>query len=240
MYWSRISRFTVLLALITILIAISSAQEVAFLDLTKVAHRDLRRPESKLKRKEHYSGAQQVTSCLDSPQKVGALRTSLLSLDRTYYQVADEPIFEVTVENVGSTALRIPFSPNLADLQPEDAAQKFAYSELRIALWIASGDHWATNTGGLISLYGNEDHANTIKTLSPGERVRVIGKGDLFLSDDLAKQNGSVHPADQFYAQASLFHDETLITTTQSASVLREVCISQTHGQSIPIQLAVP
>jgi len=230
MYWGRISGFTVVFAVAAILIATSSAQEVAFLDLTKVVHRGLRRPESKLSSNEHYSGAQ-VTSCLDSAQNIGALRTSFLSLDRTNYQFVDEPIFEVTVENVGSTELRIPFSPHLGDLQPEDAAQKFAYSELRITLWIAAGDHWTTNTGGELSLYGNEDHANTMLTLNPGEWVRVIGKGHekghLFFGDDLAKLNMSGHPP--VYAQASLFH-----------AVLNEVCISQTHGQRIPIQPAVP
>ena len=44
------------------------------------------------------------------------------------HQVEDEPTFEVTVENVGSTPLSILFSPHLADLQPEDPAQKIAYS----------------------------------------------------------------------------------------------------------------
>ena len=239
MYWSRISRFTAVLAVTTIFPAISSAQEVASLDLTKVVHRGLRRPESKLRGNGHYSGGQQITSCPDSRQNIGELRTALLSLDRTHYQVEDKPIFEATVENVGSAALRIPFSPQMGDLQPQDAAQKFAYSELRIELWIAAGDHWMTNTGGLVSLYGNEDHANTMLTLNPGEWVRVVGEGHLFLSDDLAKQN-MLHPVDQLYAQASLFHDETLITPTQSASVLREICISQTHGQSIPIQLTIP
>jgi hypothetical protein len=87
MYWSRISRFTAVLPVTTIFLAISSAQEVAVLDLTKVVHRGLRRPESKLRGNEHYTGGQQITSCLDSTQNIGALRTSLLSLDRTHYEV---------------------------------------------------------------------------------------------------------------------------------------------------------
>ncbi len=241
MYWNRISCFAVVLTVATVLGSSSSAQEVAFLDLTKVVSRPLRRPQSKSAATGKYSGsAQQVTSCRDAKQNLGALRTSLLSLDRTYYQVGDEPIFEATVENVGPTALRIPFSPYLGDLQPEDAAQEFAYSELRIELWVAAGDHWMTNTGGVLSLYGNGDHASTTLTLNPGEWVRVVGKGHLFSAYDVAKQYMSVHPADQMYAQASLFHDETLVTPTQSASVLREICVSQTHGQSVPIQLTDP
>jgi hypothetical protein len=240
MFWSRITRFTVVFAVAAILTATSPGQEVAFLDLTKMVHRDLRRPKSRVSGNEHYGGVRQVTSCSHSVDNVGALRTSLVSLDRTNYQLEDQPIFELTVENVGPTTLRIPFSSQLADLQPEDAAQKFSYSELQIEVWIAAGDHWATNTGGLVILYGNEGHANTMLTLNGGEWARVIGKGHLFLGNDLATQHMVVYPADQLYAQASLFHVETLITPTQTASVLNEVCISQTHGQGIPIQLTLP
>jgi hypothetical protein len=211
------------------------------LDLTKVAARvDLRRPEATSPVTGGYGSSQETTSCFDSIHKIGALHTSLVSLDRTHYQIEDEPTFEVTIENNGSTPVKIPFSPHLTDLQPKNPAQKFAYFKLQITLWIAAGEQWSTNTGGTVTLYGAIDHANTMLTLNPGEWVRVIGKGHLALDQDLVKRVLSDHPADYVYAQASLYHQETLITPTLSATVGREVCLAQTQGQSIAIQLAIP
>jgi len=217
------------------------AQERASLDLTKIVARvDLRRPEATSPVTGGYSGTHEITPCFDSKHKIGALHTSLVSLDRTHYQIEDEPTFEVTIENNGSTPVKIPFSPHLTDFQPKNPAQKFAYFELQIALWIAASEQWSTNTGGSVMLYGSNDHANTMLTLNPGEWVRVIGKGHLALDEDLVKLASSGHPADYVYAQASLYHQETLATPTQSATVSREVCIVQTQGQSVPIQLAFP
>ena len=229
------------LAVVAAIISICPAQEIASLDLTKIAARvDLRRPEATSPVTGGYSGTEETRPCFDSTHKAGALHTSLVSLDRTHYQVEDDPIFEVTVENVGSASIRIPFSPHLADLQPKNPAQKFAYSELHITLWIAAGEKWSTNTGGGVILYGSLDHANTMLTLNPGERVRIIGKGHLILDEHLVKLAMSDHPADHVYVQASLYRDETLITPTQSATTSREVCLAQTQGQSVPIQLAIP
>ena len=217
------------------------AQEVASLDLTRVAVRDsLRRPKATSPVTGGYSGTETTSPCLDSTQEVGALRTSLVSLDRTHHQLGDEPRFEVTVENAGSTPVRIPFSPHLADLQPENPAQKFAYSKLQVTLWIAASKQWSTSSGGGVALYGADDHANTMLTLNPGEWVRVIGKGHFSLDEDLVKLSTSGQPADYVYVKSSLYRQETLITPTLSATASREACLAQTQGQSVPIQLIIP
>jgi hypothetical protein len=77
-------------------------------------------------------------------------------------------------------------------------------------------------------------------TLNPGEWVRVIAKGHFRLEDLAMKFALSGDPADQVNAKASLFHAETLIMPTQSATVIREVCTAKTQGQPIPIQLSIP
>jgi hypothetical protein len=149
--------------------------------------------------------------------------------------------FEVTVENTGSAPIRIPFSPHLADLQPKDPAQQFAFYEFQIAfLLIEADDRWSTNSGGSAILYGSNDHANTMMTLNPGEWVRVIATGDIDLGEDLIKLTLSGYPANQANAETSLFRNETLITPTQSATVAREVCMAKTQGRPLPIQLPVP
>ena len=237
----HISDLTLALAVATALISTCPAQEVAFLDLTKVAARvELQRPKATSPVTGEYSGTQETSECFDSTHEAGALNTSLMSLDRTHYQIEDEPTFEVTMENAGSRPIEIPFSPHLADLQPKNRAQKFAYSELHLTLWIASGEQWSANTGGGVILYGSTDHANTRLTLNPGEWVRVIGKGHFTAGEEFLKRAMLEHPVDHVYVEASLYHDETLITPTQSATAGREVCLAQTHGQSLPIQLAIP
>lgn len=212
------------------------AQELASLNLTKMEPRlDLRRPKAISPAKGGYSGNDETILCFSSKPTTGSLHTSLVTLDRTHYEIGDEPTFEVTVENDGLTPVRIPFSPHLSDLQPKDPGQKFAYFALEITLWIASGERWSSNTGGGVTLYGSNDHPNTMLTLMPGEWVRIIGKGQLTLSE----LTSSSDPADRVYAKASLFREETLITPTQSATVNREVCLAQTPGQSVPIQLTI-
>jgi hypothetical protein len=164
-----------------------------------------------------------------------------VSLDRTHYQVGDEPRFEVTIENTGSAPIRIPFSPHSADLQPSDPAQQFVYYGLKIGLRIAAGERWSVNTGGGSAiLYGANDHPNTMLALNTGEWIRVIAKGHFNLDEDLIKLTASGYPADQASAEASVFREETLITPTKSATVEREVCISKIQGQTIPIQLTIP
>jgi hypothetical protein len=134
----------------------------------------------------------------------------------------------------------VPFSPHLSDLQPDDPGQQFAYYDLQIALWIDAGGRWSTNTTGSAILYGANEHANTMLTLNRGEWVRVVANGHFDLDEDLIKLTLSGYPADQAYAQASLFREQTLITASQSATAGREVCMSKTQGRTIPIQLSVP
>lgn len=231
-------------ALTTAILFVSTccAQEVASLDLTKIAQRlDLRRPKATSPPTSGDSGAGHSINCLRSKTKVGELRTSL-SLDRTSYRLGDEPIFEVQVENAGSTTIRIPFYPHLADLQPDDPTKNFPYSDLRITLWIAAEDgEWSTNAGGGISLYGDDDHAGTMLSLKPGQWVRIVGTGELRdprngPGDELIR----LHPVGRVYARAALYREQTLITPTQSATVAQEVCIEQTHAQTVPIQLTIP
>src|SRR5215469_6339821 len=228
-------------AVATSLLSMCPAQEVASVDLTKISARmDLRRPQvASPSPGGHSNGAEQI-DCQDPEHKLGLLRTSIVSLDRTHYQEGDESTFEVTVENAGSSPIHIPFSPHLADLQPKDPAQKFAYSALQIVLWIVAGEQWSSNTGGGITLYGEDQHAGTMLSLNPGQWMRIIGNGRFGIPrDGLSDKIIHSHEIDRVYAQATLYGEETLITPTQSATVRREVCVAQTHGQTVAIRLVI-
>jgi len=221
------------------------AQEVGFIDLTKVTTRtDLRHPHPTPKANETPKGGieQDDNRCPTSASSGGELRTTLVSLDRTYYQVGDEPTFEVMVENVAPAPLRLPFSPDLANLQPEDPGKEFAYSELRLVLWIAGGKEWSANTGGGVALYGADDHAHTMLTLNQGEWVRIIGKGEFALPTDgpIIELTHSGHAVDRVYVQVSLYRVGTVLTPTAAATVRRKACLRYTEGQGVPIVLTAP
>ena len=96
-------------------------------------------------------------------------------------------------------------------------------------------------TGRAITLYGDADHAGTMLWLRPGQWTRIVGRGKLDVPHDALSAKFIHSPEiDRVYALASLYREETLITPTQSATVSREICVAQTHGQTVPIELVIP
>ena len=219
-------------------------QEIASIDLTNVSARtQLRRPAS-------TPGTRQTGGVLAdhrctsndtvaSPaDKTASLRTELVSLDRPQYRIGDDLTIEVIVKNVGSRPLEIPFSPNLADLQPENPAQKFGYSEIDLSSWAAAGDKWIMGLVG-VRLYGAEDHAGTMITLGPGGWVRIKAKDKIRdpLDYGITVKRSDSSAIDHAYAQVSLFHLETLVAATSSATISYEICLRQTHDGGAPISI---
>jgi hypothetical protein len=122
-----------------------TAQEAGSVDLTHIIPRmDLRRPPLQPGDPTQRGGAiEHHADCVGSKQEL-MVQTTLVGLDRREYAIGDEPKFEVRVTNVGSSALRIPVSPHLADMQPPNASTKFAYSKLTIELYVG-GKTWSSN-----------------------------------------------------------------------------------------------
>jgi hypothetical protein len=238
----RVPRVSFAVVIAAVLAIPCRAQEVGFVDLTAVkARTDLRRPPSSANtRAERKEGIERDDELLCLVSGNSQLLTTLVSLDRVDYQVGDEPTFEVTVENVSSAPLRLPFSPHLADLQPEDPAQRFVYSELRLTLWIA-GQDWEAPTGAVVSLYGTDDQAATMVTLNHAEWVRIIGRGKLDLTGNarLLKLIRKGHVVDRTFAEVSLARVQTLLTATATTKIRHEICIEQDHGQPTAITLTV-
>jgi len=222
------------------LVANCPAQEIGFVDLTKVTARtEFRRPSPIGKGNEARGGTgfDDLFSCPHSGTDNPDFRSTLVSLDRSHYQVGDEPTFELTIENLVSAPLRIPFSPHVADLQPKDPAQKFSYLELQVELWIG-GKEWRQNGGGF-SLYGDENHPHTMVTLNQGEWVRIIGEGRFSNPAD-GSASELIGSVDRAYADVSLIQDEILLTAKATGRVRHKVCLRETWGRSIPIVLTDP
>jgi hypothetical protein len=165
------------------------------------------------------------------------LQTTLISLDRTVYRFDDRPRIELQIKNVGAVAVKIPFSSNLADVQPEDPGQKFGYFTMTTGLWIG-GSKWSTNAGGTITLHGNDDRTGTMLTLRPGEWVRIIATGKLRRPDDLSRLTMSGDTVSQSHAETALYVNETLLTASAIATVSRRVCLNYIQGSGLPIQIA--
>ena len=182
-----------------------------------------------------------MRGCVDFQKNIiGALRTTLVSLDRAEYKVGDEVAFEVTIENIGSTKVQIPFSPHLADLQPEDPGQKFAYLDLSVVLWLG-GRQWKTTAAGVgAMLYGDDGHPGTILTLQPGESVRITGRDRIRpLEDSIVVahiRKGDV--IDHANAQATIAQTEMIVGATTSASVSQQMCVISRKGPDVPVKVS--
>ena len=232
-------RAAVALILVTALWGDTAAQEVGFIDLTQITPRtDLRRPAPTSATSGTVNSTNENHGCTNIGQAVGALRTTLVALDRAHYQFDDEPVFEARIENVGSQSLQIPISPYLADLQPADPGQKFEFSQLSVALWIG-GKQWNSNMGGDASVYGADSHPETLVSLRTGEWVRIIGKGKIVLpldtgvTDFIMAGDGINHAN----AQVSVKTTTLQITASTAVSVSQELCITKVQGPTVPIRV---
>ena len=223
------------------------AQEVGFVDLTQiVARTELRHPAPRSdEATDRRGGGGTVDSRHDcdvpnAPKDGGALRTTLIWLDRDEYAVGDHQKFEVRIENVGSLPVEMPFSPHLADLQPVNASQKFEYSVVRVEFWIG-GTRWEwTSSEGDVALYGATQHPGTMLTMHPGEWVRIIGTGKITRPDDVMRFIRNGDAVNHANAQVSIHEVETLLTANAEATNSHGVCPNRSQGPSVGMKLDVP
>lgn len=118
-----------------------------------------------------------------------ALRTTLLSLDRFSYAPDDAAEMEIKIENVGSVDIVIPWSPHLADLQPADEKQIFHYRSFAAVLKLTNtADKSQQSIIEAVHLYGIAEKKDTLKTLKPGEWLRLRLKTKLAAYPDKLKQ----------------------------------------------------
>ena len=225
------------------------AQEVGFVDLTQiVARTEIRHPAPRSDEATDRRGGSGVVDShhnnCDAPNALkdaGALRTTLVWLDRDEYAVGDHQKFEVRIENVSSVPFDMPFSPHLADLQPVDASQKFGYSVVRVEFWIGGTKwEWTSSEGGEIALYGARQHPGTMLTMHPGEWVRIIGTGKITRPEEVMHFIRNGDEVNHANAQVSIHEVETVLTTNTSATISHGVCPNRSQGPSVAMKLDVP
>lgn len=176
-----------------------TGQEVAYLDLVNVKPRvELRYPPSP------PPVCKEDGSCTASGNSIGisiscgaerggeprALKTTLVSLDRFAYAPGDPAEMEIRIDNVGSVDMTIPWNPHLADLQPADEKQGFHYLSLAIILELTSLAHNRQRSIiEVAKLYGVVEKRSSVKTLRPGEGVRLRVRALLDVSSGKEKSD---------------------------------------------------
>lgn len=87
------------------------AQEVGFIDFTQiVARTELQHPAPRSDdASERRGGTAAIHECGPRATEAGALRTTLIWLDRSEYAVGDHEEFEVRIQNVGSVQIEFRF-----------------------------------------------------------------------------------------------------------------------------------
>jgi len=213
---------------------ILNAQQAGSIDLTEITPRMTLRhpPVSAGDASGGSTTSHQLHFCGPVAERPDVL-TALVSLDRSEYRLDDEPRFDLRITNIGSKPLSIPFSPHLADLQPSDPAAKFAYHELQIDLYMG-GSKWDTNNGGYVKLYGSEQHRGTMLVLQPGEWAEILGKGHIRTIEPAPVLTD---PVKRMHAEIQIFDTETMVTSTDSATVEKEFCLNQKMGPAVPVKL---
>ena len=172
-------------------------QEVAYLDLVDVKPRtQLRYPDPP------PPVCKEDGTCTASGSVIGvsigdggigtnepkALTTTLLSLDRLAYGPNDAAEMEIKIENAGSVDMVIPWSPHLADLQPADEKQIFHYRSFAAVLKLTNtADKSQQSIIEAAHLYGIPEKPDTLKTLKPGEWLRLRIKTKLAAYSDKLK-----------------------------------------------------
>jgi hypothetical protein len=222
--------------------SICTAQQAASIDLTQIEARDeLRRPPA---RKGDPTGLRGIVNsegfCEPVPKDAPAVQTTLVWLDRNRYSPADEVKFEVRILNTGSISLKLPFSPHLADLQPADPGRKFAYLQMSVSLDLSSVLHnvgfTASGGGGGVALYGDESRPGTVVTLLPGEWAQIVGEGE-FMVSNWPPEAHSKDAVNNLNATIKITRNETLLTSTEVATVEHQVCLNQTQGPNSPVKV---
>jgi hypothetical protein len=146
------------------------AQQVQSIDLTATPqHVELRHPPTSPNQNGGYGGSSIGDCGLDARDP----RSLTVTVQNVIVRDGDDPTkpFEIEFEvlNTGKVPLRLPISPHLSELQPDDASATFTYKSLTLAVSPIED----RSSIGYIELYGKADRPETLMTVKPGEWLRV-------------------------------------------------------------------
>lgn len=139
-----------------------ACQEVGFLDLTQSTVRESTRHPRTLG--DSCAGA-------ENAQIQRQVLVTLVSLDHAVYRLNDELTFEALLQNTGKKRVVIPWTPHAHDVEPSEENVSFS---CRVAALILTFEDPQRRTATLAaSMYGTHRVTGTLKSISPGESVRI-------------------------------------------------------------------
>jgi len=105
----------------------------------------------------------------------------LMSLDNMQYGLGEDVTFEVRIQNTGKELIILPWSPELAELEPPNQFESYSYRQGTISLDFHIGDRQFSIFS---NLYGSPAVLASMKELLPGQSVRVRASAKLVIYDD--------------------------------------------------------
>jgi len=138
------------------LLSSAVAQQIGYLDLTAATDAPrIREPE----------GVGGITCGGSDHTYYPEVLVQLEWLDDTKYSLGELVKFEVKIQNAGRTPITIPWSANLADLEPKDPAISHTYRKATVSLEFGRGPG---DLSIFASFYGSPDIPATLRELQPG------------------------------------------------------------------------
>jgi hypothetical protein len=139
------------------------AQEIGYVDLTDGPFRESsRHPRT-------FSGG-----CGGSDSRERQVTVTLLSVDRMIYPLGEQVTFELKIQNTGRDPVIVPWTPNLADLEPVDPNASYKYRIGVVLLTFKDPELREFHLSE--SLYGSTNVPGTLRALAPGQWFTVRGR----------------------------------------------------------------
>jgi hypothetical protein len=108
----------------------------------------------------------------DSRRKTNALKITLIDIDKESYFLGDQAIFNIKLENIGQTAIILPWSANYDRVKPDDEKRPPGYLSAIINLAVEGNSQGTLFFGGE-SVYGSDLLPGSLKRLEPGGSARI-------------------------------------------------------------------
>jgi hypothetical protein len=143
------------------------AQEIGHIDLTDPPYRDsLRHPPRTL-----------AGGCAGGDSVTRQVTVTLQPLDKTIYGLGEEMTFEVGIQNTGKETILVPWTPDLADMEPTDPKAAYRYlTGVVILVFKDSKDRIFTLSE---SLYGSPNVPGTVRELPRGQSFTFRGRAKI-------------------------------------------------------------
>jgi hypothetical protein len=104
---------------------------------------------------------------------------TLVSLDKSRYQLGEEATFEIKILNSGKRTIVVPWTPHLGDLEPVDSQIPYKYRLGTVELLF--NDPEGKEFSVLESLYGVQSVAGSLRELRPDQWYTVRGRKKIVL-----------------------------------------------------------